>query len=172
MRTGSTTYIFTRAIFYSALAFIGISVFSLTIGQAIPVEFKSWHLAQEYYNIVFGGVPVAVLLTLPGTIKRRHPLIVNTSIIILTIAAAVFSFLVMVSLMFHIGFGAWETTSVLYRNKQNPGITIQKQRFDEGAFGTGGSRIVKLRPFLGCWYIVNRADTATLDKTKWNADNQ
>lgn len=167
MTARKTIRVLMKTVFYSSLFFLGVAAFSLTIGQAIPVEFKSWNLMQEYYNIIFGGTPVAVLLTLSGTIRKSHMAGVNIGIVVLTATAAILSFVILVHLMFTIGFGAWETTSVLFRHKKNAHITISEQRHDMGVFGYGGSRTVRLKPFLAFWQAVSRVDTASLDKTEW-----
>ena len=156
-----------KIIFWLAVIFTGISFYSLIIAQNINIEFADWHLMQKYYDAIFGWLPLTVLLTLCGTIKKENSKLKNIIIAITTITASIFSFFILVGSMFSIGFGAWINTTTLYGNRKNPQITIKEQRFDEGALGYGGTRIVKLKPFMKYWYIVNTIDTTTLNKNGW-----
>jgi hypothetical protein len=156
-----------KIIFYGSLFFLGIAVFSITIAQSISIEFKDWRVIHDYYNIIFEWFPFAVLLTLSGTIKRRHTKLKNLSIAGITIIFFLFSFYMIMGLMFRIGFGAWIDQETLYQNRSDQSISVKRQIFDAGALGYGGTRIVKLKPFLYYWNIVTEVDVADLDQKEW-----
>jgi len=159
--------IFLRIIFWLAIIFSTISFYSLTIAENINIEFADWRLMQKYYEIILEWLPFAVLLTLCGTMKGKNSKLKNIVIAITTITVSIFSFFIIVGTMFSIGFGAWINISTLYENRKDRNITIKEQRFDEGALGYGGIRIVKLKPLIKYWNIVTIIDTTTLNKSEW-----
>src|SRR5437667_6672788 len=116
--------IFLRIIFWLAIIFTIISFYSLTKAQNINIEFADWRLMQKYYEIVLEWLPITVLLTLFGTMKRKNSKLKNIVIAISTITISVFSFFIIVSAMFSIGFGAWINSSILYENRKDNHITI------------------------------------------------
>ncbi len=156
-----------RIIFWLAIIFTVISFYSLTIGENMNIEFADWRLMQKYYEIILEWLPLAVLLTLCGTIKRKNSKLRNIVIAITTMTVSLFSFFIIVGTMFAIAFGAWMDTTTLYESRENHHVTIKEQRFDEGALGYGGIRIVKLKPFMKYWNIVTEVDTTTLNKKEW-----
>ena len=99
--------------------------------------------------------------------KRKNSKLKNIVIAITTITVSLFSFFIIVGTLFAIALGAWIDTATLYENRKNHHITIKEQRFDKGALGYGGIRIVKLKPFMKHWNIITEIDTATLNKSKW-----
>lgn len=56
---------------------------------------------------------------------------------------------------------------MIYENKLNPEVTINRQLWDVGAFGYGGQRTVKLSKVLGLWNLVKEIDTAKIDEDDW-----
>jgi hypothetical protein len=156
-----------KIIFYGSLIFLGIAVFSITIAQGISIEFKDWRVMHDYYDIIFELLPFAVLLTLSGTIKKRYTKLKNLSITGITIMTFFFSCFMIMGLMFRIGFGAWIDQETLYQNRANQSISVKRQIFDAGALGYGGTRIVKLKPFLYYWNIITEVDVEDLDQKEW-----
>ena len=144
-----------------------LTIFSLTIGQIVPFEFADYKVMHNYYDLIMQGLPIAIMLTLFGTISLKKTRIQNITYIGLTILTSVISFLIMVSLIFKIGFGAWTTVTTIYRHKTENKV-IKEQLFDVGALGYGGKRIVQIKPFLRYWILPTIIDTTSIDKTKWN----
>ena len=60
-----------KTIFWAAIVFIGLTIFTLTIGQILPYEFADYKLQHKYYDTIIQGLPIAVLLTLFGTLKKE-----------------------------------------------------------------------------------------------------
>jgi len=150
------------------LLFLGISIFSMTIGQIIPIEFADWHNTHLFYDIILQGLPIAILLTLVWTLKKERPNNANITLGILTPIIAGITFFGTLFLMFSFGFGAWTDEQIIYENKEKPEMTINTQLFDIGAFGYGGQRTVQLTPILGIWNWVEPIDTTLLEKEHWN----
>lgn len=155
-----------QIIFCSAVIFIGLSILVLTIGQIVPYEFADYNVMHKFYDIVMIGFPVAILLTLFGTIKRDKSKTRGLSVIASTVLISIAAFFIMVNLMFSIGFGAWTTVETIYRNKTNDHV-IKEQLYDVGAFGYGGRRTVEITPFLKYWILPKKIDTTSIDKREW-----
>jgi hypothetical protein len=146
--------------------FIFISIYTFTIGQKINYEFSNNHVRGNFYNIIIQGFPIAILLTLFGTLKRENFKIKNFTIIISTLLIAILTFFAILNNIFLIGFGAWTTEKIVYRNKINQ-LEIKEQIFDNGAFGYGNKRIVKTKPFLKYWIYPTEIDTTKINKNEW-----
>jgi hypothetical protein len=113
------------------------------------------------------GIPVSILLTLVWTLRKSNSLNRNTTIVLTTLVGFLFSLFLLVFLLFTFGFGSWIDEEVLFKNKEEPEITIRKQVLDVGAFGYGGHRIIKLEPYFRIWNNATIVDTNEIDKTKW-----
>ena len=161
-----------RIIFCLTIFFIVVNVFVLTIGQSLPIEFRVSKIKNEYYNFIFNALPFSILLTLFGTIKKRNAIGKNWAIGILTVLSVGFTFFLLTSIMFSVGFGSWTNNNTLYRNKTNKNMSIADQMYDAGALGYGGHRIVELTPFLKYFQIIKRVDTTKIDTTKWILVNE
>jgi hypothetical protein len=164
-------YIF-KFIFWLAIIVIAISVFALTIGQIIPIEFKNNTNQSDFYSYIYFGLPISISLTLFRTIKTRNNKLKNLLIGFSTIVLSVICFFVLVTSMFSIGFCAWTNETILYRNMNNKELTINQQIYDLGAFGYGKRRIAEIKPFLKYFEIVKIIDTTKIDKTKWLKINE
>ncbi len=161
-----------KFIFWLAIIAIVISIFTLTIGQIIPIEFNNNTYQSDFYSFIYFGLPISIGLTLFGTIKRQNDKLRNLLIGFLSIVLSFICFFVLVNSMFSIGFGAWTNETILYRNIQNKKLTINQQIYDLGAFGYGKRRIAEINPFLKYFEIVKLIDTTKIDKTKWVKINE
>ena len=155
-----------------AIIIIAISVFALTFGQIIPIEFKNNTIQSVFYTYMFFGLPISIGLTLFGTIKSQNNKLINLLIGFSTIVLSVICFFVLVTSMFSIGFGAWTNETILYRNNSNKEITINLQIYDLGAFGYGKRRTAEIKPFFKYFENVKIIDTTKIDKTKWLKVNE
>ena len=149
------------------IAFIVSTVFALSIGQSLPIEFKDNKIRGDYYYFVFTVLPLSFLLTLLGTLKKKNTKAKNWTIGVLTVLSAGLCFFTLVNVMFSIGFGAWTNEAILYRNKTDKNITINQQIFDIGALGYGERRTAQLTPFLKYFQTIEQVDTTKIDKTQW-----
>jgi hypothetical protein len=160
-----------KIIFWTSLAFIVLTIFSLTIGQKLPYEFADYKVMHSYYDTIMLGFPISIVLTLFGTIKRKNTKTKNWTFISLTVLSSILAFALMASLIFKIGFGAWTTEMTLYKHKTENDL-IKEQLFDIGALGYGGHRIVKIKPILKFWILPEPIDTSKIDKNKWVLVNE
>lgn len=163
----NTLNIIRRTIFWLTIAFIVSTIFALTVGQYLPIEFKNNKTQSDYYFFAFSALPFSILLTLIGTIRRKYSKAKNWTIGVLTVLSAGLCFFILVNVMFSIGFGAWTNETILYRHKKDKSITINQQIFDVGVFGYGGHRTVQLTPFLKYFQTIKKVDTTNIDKSLW-----
>lgn len=162
-----TLNIILRTIFWLTIVFIVVTFYALTFGQSSTYEFADWKLSRQFYDTIMQGLPVAILLTLTGTIKRTNDKSRNIIIIITTILVSIVSFFVIVSMLFSVGFLTFTNDILLYRRKDNPTTTIMTQTIGQGALGADGHRIVELEPFFKFWNKTTIIDTTAIDKTDW-----
>ncbi|ELV7526282.1 hypothetical protein QMU91_002515 [Flavobacterium psychrophilum] len=160
--------IISKTIFWLSIIFIIISIFSLTIGQKTNLEFINLELKNKFYNLIFLGFPIAIILTLFGTIRKKNEIIRNILTSIFTLGLGIFIFIFLVNSMFTIAFGAWVTIDVFYQKKNDDKIQIREQQYDLGALGYGNKkRIVEVKPSAILFYQITEIDTSKIDKTEW-----
>jgi hypothetical protein len=156
-----------RIIFWGSLLFLTVCLWTVTIGQTINFDFRNHKTANDFYNVILGGTPIAILLTLFGTLKRHHDKERKLLTIFTTIGLTVVAFMFLLNNLFTIGFGAWTTFNIAYEHKTNPERQIREQRYDVGALGYGGNRVVEVKPFAKIFWKVSPIDTAKINKTEW-----
>ena len=160
-----------ETVFWTAIAFILLTIFSLTVGQILPYEFADYKIMHKFYDTIMQGLPFAILLTLFGTIKRKNTKTQNFTFLGITVLISITLFFILVSLMFRIGFGAWTTVSTIYKHKTEDKV-IEEQLFDAGALGYGGQRIVEIKPLLKYWVLPIKIDTLKINKNEWRLVNE
>lgn len=160
-----------RIIFWIAIVFIGVTIFALSVGQFLPYEFADYNVMHNFYDILMHGIPIAILLTLFGTIKRQNPKEKNWSVLGVTVLTSFISFVIVPSLIFRICFGTWITATTIYRHKTEDKV-IKEQLFDIGALSYGGTRIVEIKPILHFWILPTAIDTSTINKSEWEYVNE
>jgi hypothetical protein len=158
-------------IFWFAIIFNAITVFSLTIGQKVSYEFADYKVSRSFYDIIMLGFPVAILLTLFGSLKRENTKTRNGIIIVVTASASILCLAVMFCLIFAVGFGNWVTSTTIYRHKTENKV-IKYQLYDIGAFGYGRHRVVEVEPILKYWILPTEVDTTKIDKNQWKYVNE
>jgi hypothetical protein len=154
-----------KTIFWIAIAFILLTMFSLTIGQIFPFEFADYQIRQKFHNTLVVGTPIAILLTLFETIEHGK-IGRNFAFLGVTVLVSFASYIAIMNFLFSFCFGNWVTATTIFRHKTN-GAEIKEQWKDAGAFGYRGKRIVKTQPFLKYWVLPTNVDTAKIDKNEW-----
>lgn len=160
-----------KIIFWTAIVFIVLTILALTVRQILPYEFADYKLMHKFYDTIMQGLPIAILLTLFGTIKLQNTKSKNWTFLTLTVFTSIFSYFIMVSLIFKIGFGAWTTVTTIYKHKTEDKV-IKDQLFDVGALGYDGQRIVEIKPFLFFWISPTSIDTSKINKSEWDFVNE
>ena len=158
-------------VFGISIAFIVLTLLSYTLGQVLPFEFADIKIQQTFYEIILRGLPIAVLLTLFGTIRRKNTKTKNFTFLGLTVLTSALCFMGQIILVFAFGFGVWSTETILYKHK-NENKIIAEQLYDIGAFGYGGRRIVEIKPVLKYWILPTPVDTTRINKGEWKLVNE
>ncbi len=156
-----------RIVFYISLFILSVFLWTVTFGQKINIEFKDHRIAHTFYDFILIATPLAILLTLFGTLKKAHNKTRKIFTILATIGVIVLTYLIWINFLFTIGFGRWTTFNIAYEYRTNPNRQIREQRYDVGALGYGGKRIVEVRPFAGLFWNVSTVDTTSIDKKDW-----
>ena len=156
-----------KIIFYCALACILLFLWTITGGQAAPVEFQDAGLRNQFYLILFIGTLLAIPCTLFGTIRKNHSRLGNFFIIVGTCLLAVGCFNLMVSDLFKAGRGVWSTFNIVYEKRGNPAIQIREQEHRVPYFGFDGDRVVEVSPALWVFWRITPVDLDTVDSTQW-----
>lgn len=156
-----------RTIFWLSIAFLVVTFFALTFGTSSSYEFADSKLSHQFYNLIGQGLPIAILLTLTGTIKRTKKKSKNISVIIVTILGSIYSIFIVINMLFSVGFLTITNDKILFKNRTNPTTMIVAQTIGQGALGADGHRIVKLEPLLKFWNKSTFVDTAMMNRTEW-----
>ena len=131
-------------IFYLTILFFLLLIGALISFSTYSLEFKSKTFGSDLFFYLVFLIPLAILLTLSGTLNKRNTSNRNWRIGGITVFSAISVFLIMLSLLVQSG-GGWTNESILYRNKKEPNISINEQIWDAGALSSDRNmkRIVK-----------------------------
>ena len=113
-------------IFYLTILFLFLLIGVLISFSIYSLEFKSKTLGNDLFFYLVFLIPLAILLTLNGTLNKRNTSNRNWGIGGITVFSAIAVFLIMSSLLMQSG-GGWTNESILYRNKKDPNISINEQ---------------------------------------------
>jgi uncharacterized membrane protein len=156
-----------KIIFSASLLYLAITIVTFSIGQFIPIEFSDIKYRNTFYDINFYAVPVAILLTLAGTLKNSDEAKRKILKVWLTIFASGLSIPLLFAYILTLGFGAWTDLRVKFRKSENEDIRIVEQMYDIGAFGYAGQRTVKTIPLTPLFNYIIKVDTTELDRSDW-----
>lgn len=158
----------TQKIFkWVTLVFFTVLLFTLTIGRETPLEFSNKTVMRLFYNVLLLGLPIATLLTYVWTFNKEKAFRRNLGVGLLTGLLTCLALFVMVILMWVYAYGGWVNEEIIYESKLNPNVTINRQLRDEGGFGYGVPRTVKLTPVLYLWNWVEEVDTTEMNRRDW-----
>ncbi len=159
-----------KVIFWLSLLFIVVAIYSLTLTQHINYEFADWEVRNEFYGVILFGLPVAVLLTLTGSIKKTNNMMQNTMVIGSSVLTSIIAFNLMTSMLFSVGFITFTNDTILYKHRYKKRVTISEQRIRyNGTIGFYKQRIVQIEPLLTFWNKVTPIDTATINRAEWTS---
>lgn len=158
----------TKAISLVLISLFCLFLLLLFLKQILPLEYADSNSEFFFDNVLFFGFPIAILLTLPLTLKKKDTV---GSIF----AKIIFTILIMLVVLFLIAASAlsnmcgWSTEAVLFQNKQNSSLKIATRSFGCGATDSGSTRleVFKIRPITPYFIWATKTDTTTIDKSKW-----
>jgi len=153
-----------RTALFMLIFWLGAAVLS----NFVPLEFASQTIEHTYYSIRFYGVPIAIIFTLTGTLKRKETWVEIISKIVLTIFACFGSLAIMTIMLFG-GMCAWTTDKVLFERKNQLTIKIEERSYGCGATDSGPSKpgVFKVSNFTPYFRYATPIDTNEINKSEW-----
>ena len=138
------------------------------IRYVFNLEFATDDFELQYRHFLFFAVPIAVILTLCGTVKGKDSIPLVTGKLLGTLALAALS----VFLMFGSALSSmctYTNKEVLFEKKDDPNTQIIVREFGCGAVD-GGPPVIsvhKVNHFTNFFIRSSRIDTSTIDKNNW-----
>tara|TARA_R110002072_G_C7652556_1_gene508851 strand:- start:16 stop:516 length:501 start_codon:yes stop_codon:yes gene_type:complete len=157
-----------RIIFWTAVVFIGIWLIMPVLRWIMDLEFATDSIKSNYKEFLFFAIPIAILLTLFGTINDKDKgSKIAGKVIGTSIAAAVTVFIMFMSIF--TDMCVWTNRQVLYENKNDSNTKIIVRDFGCGATDSGPPTvgIYKVRYFTDYFIRSTKIDTAKIDKNEW-----
>jgi hypothetical protein len=156
-----------KFLFRSSIVLI-ILCFLPILGPLLPLEITDSHVKIQ---ICFARViilPIAILMTLTGRLKKNDSRGLIARKVIMTICLAFLSAFVMVIAVFA-NLCAWTNDEILYQNKENSSVKIIQRSFGCGATDSseGTVDIFKVRELSSVFIWATKIDTAEIDKSEW-----
>ena len=159
---------FLKIVFWTSILLPCFWVLTAILGNFVPLEFSNNYSEFIYDSIRGFGFPIAVMLTMTGTIKSKDKAGIIATKLVLTIVAAAFSFFIIVMTAFA-GMCDWTTDKIFFENKQNSSIKIVQRSFGCGATDSSPAtlkvfKVSEITPYL-IW--VTSIDTNQINKSEW-----
>ena len=162
-----------KIIYIGSIVFITLCILTAVFLRIFPLEFTSESYQRVFDDLLFCGIPVAVLLTMTrigfkkNLDKLRIKMIVIKSIII-AICYIFFSFCYAI-LSFSFSMCAWSTDDTLFENTSNKSTKIVKRDFGCGATDSSPAtvQIFKITQISPLFIYTSKIDTNKLDKNDW-----
>ena len=157
-----------KIIFWTAVVCIGLWLIMPVIRWILDIEFATDSIKSNYKEFMFFVVPIAILLTLLGTIKGKD----NGSIIAGKVIGTVVLVAVTIFIMFMSIFAdmcVWTNREVLYEHKNDSNTKIIVRDFGCGATDSGPPTVAiyKVQYFTDYFIRATKIDTAKIDKKEW-----
>lgn len=145
-------------------------LFTLTIGQFIPVYFKDKDLRGIYYLIIL----ILTSITTTIVIFKRFYKPQKDNIYISCLSAFIIGLGTVLTFMI-LGFlsslAVWTDAGTIYTNKKDPQLKIVSRYLNEGAFGggteAGDYEIVLKRQITSFLKIETSIDTNKINRNEW-----
>lgn len=157
-----------KIIYWVSLASIFVFVIVPLIGRFTPLEFTNDNFKDLFEQIRFFGLPIAILLTLFGTLKHKDTTSTKTMKTLLTICIAVFSVFILFMTVFA-GMCRWTNSKVLFENKSDNTTKIVLRDFGCGATDSGNPtyKVCKIKNITPVLIWVTSIDTAKINRQIW-----
>jgi len=159
---------FLKIVYWTSIFLICFWLLAALLEPFIPLEFANNEGEYVYDSIHFYGLPIVIMLTLTGTIKKKDALGLIVAKIFGTICAAAFSAFVMIATLLA-GMCDWTTDRVFFENKQNPSIKIVQRSYGCGAIDSSPAtlKVFKVREIAPYLIWVTNIDTSQINKSEW-----
>ncbi len=159
---------FLKIVYWTSILIPCFWVLTTILGNLVPLEFSNNNSEFIYDSIRFYGIPIAIMLTLTGTIKSKDTSGSIATKIFLTICVSAFSIFIMFMTLFA-GMCDWTTDKIFFENKQNSSIKIVQRSFGCGATDSSPAtlKVFKVREITPYLIWVTSIDTNKINKDEW-----
>jgi len=157
-----------KIVFRISIAFIALNLLTTMFGDFIPLEFSKQQNKEIFEGLSFFGVPIAILLTLTGTLLKSDPQGFLIGKVFLTVFIAVFSFIILTMALFS-SMCTWTIGDEIFKNKANPEKKIVTRYFGCGATDSTPElcKLFIIESFTTYFIMVGETDTNKIDKSEW-----
>jgi hypothetical protein len=157
-----------KLIYKSSLVLLTLIVLLPIIGHFLPLVFTNDNIPDTFEEARFYVLPILILLTLFGTIKRPDNEGANALKIVSTVIVSLFTSVVLFFSAFS-GMCRWTTGETLFQNRNDENTNIVLREFGCGATDSGSPtyKVCKVKTIIsGLQWIVN-VDTTKIDRSEW-----
>lgn len=162
-----------KIVYITSIFLICFWIFTAFLGLFICIEFKENEVKSVYDIIRFFGLPMSVLLTLTGTVKKTDKSDVITSKILWTIFVSSISFFIMIITLF-VGMCSWTTNKVFFEKKDDNTVQIVERKYGCGATDSDFPtyKLFKIKEIASYLIWVTDVDTNKINKNEWTKLNK
>jgi len=144
------------------------------VGQFTPLEVTSNNFKNSFDKIRSFGLPMAILLTLFGTLKPQDSKKDKNTKIVLTFSVFLISVFILKIIVFAKMCG-WTDNQTLFYNINDKSTKIILRDFDCGALDSGDPvyKVCKIKNIFPNLIWVRNIDTTEIDRKVWlRVDNE
>lgn len=157
-----------KIIYWISITLIFLFVVVPFIGQFTPLEITNKSFQDKFEQFRFFGLPVAILLTLFGTLKSKDSGERKTGKIALTITICIISIVILFITVFA-SMCKWTDNKILFENIHDNTTKIVLRNFGCGATdsGTPNYKVCKIKNISPALIWLTNIDTTKIDKQIW-----
>ena|SRR5690606_32704592 len=157
-----------KIIFWTSLVFLGLAILFPLIRKGLEIQFATDDMKSNYEMFISNAIPLAILLTLFGTIKSEYNLSKTVSIVALTLVISIGSMYFMFLAAFS-DLCSYTNVKTIYQLKDDPNTKIMIREFGCGAVDSGPPSVGVHRVQYYTKYFIrtSRIDTNQIDKNQW-----
>jgi hypothetical protein len=159
---------FSKFIFWTSIILIILLVILPIFGNFTNLEFADDDFETAYDGFRFFLLPISILLTLFGTLKKKDTAAAKTSKIVLTVVVSVFSIFMFAVTVFG-GMCDWSDGKILFVDNSDKANKIILRSYGCGATDSGSPiyKVFEVRSIISYLNSVTAIDTTKLDKRDW-----
>jgi hypothetical protein len=162
--------IFQKIVFRFAVSFICLWILFFLLKRVENIEFTENQAGSVCESIYFAGMPVAILLTLAGAVRRNDKALSITMKVLLTSFISAIAFLI-IAVLGNINPCTWTTDYVLLERKQNPSVKIVQRRYkcNSSYLKNSFTGVFEIHEIFGLFILVKDADLSKINSAEWVA---
>jgi len=156
-----------KTIFWIAISFIAIILIVAGLLHVLPIEFATSAYEDVFDVLLLLGLPIAIIFTLTGTIKRTNTAGATIAKIVLTLFAAFLPVLFAFTTAFDLC--GWSEGKILFAKKEDASTQIVLREFGCGAVDSSSPdyKVVKITHLTPLFIYISDIDTTKIDRTVW-----